>query len=129
MNSEVLKAKRANVDRVKEFSRNLKSFNEKVIKEQPKLPQAQEAVEIDKSKQKLESKRERAIQFAKQIPKPSIRTQKDEMSSKQHSEINDDFSSADPYSFVDETKFVELEARHNASKRQVDAIKKSLGLG
>lgn len=46
-------AKRANLERIKEFSKNLQSFNRQTISQQPKLPPAAEKHDIAVSEQKF----------------------------------------------------------------------------
>ena len=70
LNSQELLAKRANHERVKEFSRQLLAYNQKVLQAQRKLPRSSESSDIEKASQKLQSKRERAMQFAQGVPKP-----------------------------------------------------------
>ena len=47
LNNDVLLAKRANYERVKEFSKQLKDFNRSSLQEQRKLPYSSEVVGID----------------------------------------------------------------------------------
>ena len=72
LNSDELVAKRANLDRIKEFSKNLQNFNSEAIRQQPKLPPSSEKRDIALSQQKLNSNRQRAIEFAKNVPKPKV---------------------------------------------------------
>ena len=53
LNSDELVAKRANLERIKEFSKNLQSFNRQTISQQPKLPPAAEKRDIAISEQKF----------------------------------------------------------------------------
>lgn len=53
LNSDELVAKRANLERIKEFSKNLQSFNRQTISQQPKLPPAAEKHDIAVSEQKF----------------------------------------------------------------------------
>ena len=70
LGSAELQAKRANHERVKEFSRQLLAYNQKVLQQQRRLPRSSESSEIDRARDKADSKRERALQFAQNIPKP-----------------------------------------------------------
>ena len=73
MNTEILKAKRANAERIKDFSKQLQDFNKASLSEQRRLPQSSELSDVQVSKRRLESNRERAIQFSRGIPKPAIK--------------------------------------------------------
>lgn len=73
LNREDLIAKRANLDRVKEFSRNLHNYNRQVLSQAPKLPSASEKRDIRLSEQKYQSNRQKALEFAKSVPKPKVR--------------------------------------------------------
>ena len=142
LNTDELKAKRANLERVKEFSRNLHSFNKQSIRQQPKLPPSSEKRGIEISKQKMESRRQKALDFAKKIPKPKAsdntaiqRGVPSELSSYQHSDFDsqemEDFGDllmcSDPDAIA-EKKLQELEARHQQGKLQIEAIRKTMGL-
>ena len=72
MNSEELIAKRKNVDRIKEFSKQLKHFNKESLSNQPKLPSASEQSDLQIAKKKYESNRIRAMEYAKNVPKPKV---------------------------------------------------------
>ena len=131
LNSEELIAKRANAERIKEFSKNLRNFNSQMIGNQQKLPSGSESHEIDNAKKKILSARERALQFAKNIPKPKVN--KDSFKSVDDvTDLHDD----DGYMRVSyeqfgmeskQAKYLEdLEAKYMDSKRNVDAIKRQL---
>jgi hypothetical protein len=139
LNSEELQAKRANKERVKEFSSKLKSFNKDVLDNQRKLPQSSEMSDIEVSKKKMESRREKALQFAKNIPKPKVRHASfTGVAAAADGALADGESSlgagASGYledngiGVVENSALSELDAKHEANKRQVDAIKRSLGL-
>lgn len=118
-------AKRANLQRVKEFARNLKQYNDSALIQQPKLPAAAEQVEINKSMQKLVSKRNKALEFARNIPKPKPKpTVIDEVD---NSGI--DSTEKDVYGTFshDAQRLAELEMKHAEKRKQIDAIKKSMG--
>jgi hypothetical protein len=144
LNSEELIAKRANAERIKEFSRRLASYNRQVTSTQKKLPSAKEQAEMATNKSKIESKREKAREFAKNIPKPKVKTRlqpidnfndgaEDDDDCEQFMQL--DMNRGDISSFrgigiksENERRIDELHAKHADSRRQVDAIKKSLGL-
>ncbi len=131
LNSDELIAKRANAERIKEFSKNLRNFNSQMIGNQQKLPSGSESHDIDNAKKKILSARERALQFAKNIPKPKVN--KDSYKS-----VDDviDLHDDDGYMRVSyeqygmeskQAKYLEdLEAKYMDSKRNVDAIKRQL---
>jgi hypothetical protein len=126
LNTDELIAKRANLQRVKEFARNLKQYNDSTLIQQPKLPAAAEQVEINKSMQKLVSKRTKAIEFAKQIPKPKAKTSV-------ASEVDNsgiDVNEKDVYGTTndDAQRLAELEMKHEEKRRQIEAIKRSMGM-
>jgi len=145
------------LQRVKEFSKNLKHYNDKVLLAEPKLPSATEQHEIEKSKQKLTSARERALEFSRKVVVPTKPTRSSDASrttSGQARQTVDDLDIADDDSLdmnmhvtvnttsngnlkrVDSfglnnkqaNKLAELEALHEDRKRQVEAIKKSMGM-
>ena len=137
LNSEELVAKRANLDRVKEFSKNLQSYNRQAISQQPKLPSAAEKHDIRVSEQKFSSNRQKAIEFAKNVPKPKVASYpvkragrdgererySDEPS--MHAALGDMSLGAD---FQAESKIMELEAQHNNRRIQIEAIKRTMGM-
>jgi hypothetical protein len=154
-----LVAKRANADRIKEFSKQLQEFNSQVSQNQRKLPSATEQNDLVVAKGKQESKRERAAQFAKQIPKPKLEgvgrrksygdepTRKlgdgyDGMVGEYGGDENmmDYFDEENYYGAAgarnhhqhhhaaEPSKLEQLQAKHAQSKRQVDAIKASIGM-
>lgn len=114
MNTDELKAKRANVERIKEFSKNLKQFNKEMITQQPPPPEPE----------KEPSKRDKALAFAENIPKPKVKKPAEEKSESPIYDKGVVYSKADEQ----ERHINELEQKHLQSKRQVEAIKKSLGL-
>lgn len=162
LNSETLKAKRANKERVKEFSENLQKFNKAEIRAHKKLPSSVESRDLELSTIKQMSKRERALEYGKKVPRPkasdasTITSKGDDYGQGNHgdagkkrgnfeSKLNviydeedwnakddmadDEFLEApDPsgLAFSAANKLSELEAKHNNSKRQIDAIKRSL---
>ncbi|RYH31158.1 DUF4591 domain-containing protein [archaeon] len=154
LNSQELIAKRKNIDRIKEFSKQLRKVNHEQISQQKKLPAATEQEDLQKAKQKYSSARQRALDFSKHIPKPSggqkdkddgdydldndeydmqdtrvshsaghaptksIRRQRQKEESAQQRYRNEDDEAA--------ARLLELEARHQHGKAQVEAIKKAL---
>ena len=130
LNTEELIAKRANLDRVKEFAKNLHNFNHEHLRNQKKLPPSNEKNEMEIAHKKLESKRQKAIDFAKNIPKPKIPAAKDACGKQR----GDDEESAGMSNFdmgegyEEELKLHELEAKHVNSKRQIEAIRKAMGM-
>jgi hypothetical protein len=118
LNTEELVAKRANAERIKEFSKNLKQFNKQAM---PK----REA--DDPGPQAEPSKRDRAKQFAQNIPKPKVRAEvsRDYVGSDKAGAMTNVGMSAAP---AEANRLDELTSKHMQSKKQVDAIKKSLGL-
>jgi hypothetical protein len=126
LNSDELVAKRANADRVKEFSKNLKHFNKQSLGNQKKVPSGQELVQASVAKSKVDSKREKMLEFAKNIPKPKIKPDlKAPEFEHGYMMAPDKFGMP----FEDASKLQELEAKHIESQAQVEAIKKSLGMG
>jgi len=126
LNSEELKAKRANANRVKEFSKNLQQYNKQSILNQRKIPSGNEVAQIKVSKQKMESKLERMKAFARdKIPKPKQReTYKKEDFEHGYMTAADEFG----MSHEEATNLQELEVKHKESQAQVEAIKRSLGM-
>jgi hypothetical protein len=70
LNTDTLKAKRANKERVKEFSKNLQEYNKGEIQAHKKLPASTESRDLELSSNKQQSKTERMKQYGKRIPKP-----------------------------------------------------------
>ena len=72
LNSDTLKAKRANKERVKEFSDNLQKYNKAEIEAHKKLPSSVESRDLELSINKQMSKREKALQYGKKVPRPKL---------------------------------------------------------
>eukprot|EP01033_Poteriospumella_lacustris_P001653 gene1653-1205_t len=73
LNTDELIAKRKNLDRIKEFSKQLRQVNADILTQQPKLPSATEQNDLQIARQKYESTRQRALEFAKSnVPKPKV---------------------------------------------------------
>jgi hypothetical protein len=163
LNNDALLAKRANAERVKEFSKQLKDFNRNVLQEQRKLPYSSEAVGIEITKKRLESNRERALQFAKQVPKPKAKggaegagatavgprgRDYDDYGNGRGGrgggggngygdDDDDDDAYDDSYvvapekfgpSYESATRLQELQAKHNDNRRNIQSLKKALGV-
>lgn len=71
---------------------------------------------------KEESKKEKALQYAQNIPKPKVKTD-----SKQ-SNVNEGKNIGMVSEAVEVSRLDELTSKHLQNKKQVEAIKKSLGL-
>lgn len=167
LNTDTLKAKRANKERVKEFSKNLQEYNKSEIQAHKKLPASTESRDLELSSNKQQSKTERMKQYGKRIPKPKG-SDASTVSSKQtgaasgipqpsrggrggpfQSKLNsiyddeewnakDDMmddseqylAAPDPSGMEMATanKIDELEAKRGDSRRQIEAIKRSLKL-
>lgn len=117
LNTTELVAKRANAERIKQFSKNLNDFNRVNIKNNISASE-KEAIK----KVKVLSNREKALQFAQNVPKPKVIESKAVSSNGNKLERNIGVSS------IQTSKIDELTSRHQQSKKQVDAIKKSMGL-
>lgn len=133
LNTDILKAKRANADRIKDFSKQLNDFNKVSLGDQRRLPYSSEASGVQISKKKLESNRERAMQFAKNIPRPVVKG-KEMKSSDGDGDDEDDMAdrlmSGSDYGVIDQNAFKleELQAKHLESKRSIDAMRKQMGM-
>lgn len=69
--------------------------------------------------QKRDSKKEKAIQYAQNIPKPKVKAEPKPIESK---------NVGVPTEAVEVSRLDELTSKHLQSRKQVEAIKKSLGL-
>lgn len=155
LNTDELRAKRANADRVKEFAKNLQSVNRAALSQQKRLPSSEEAKGINISAVRLDSKRERALEFARHVPKPKVKSElsqggdavgddectdgelivaarrKGARAARTDNDDDDDYMAEHDVlggEFAAMSKLDELEARHQDSRRQVEAIKRSLGM-
>ena len=143
MNSDELKAKRANSDRVKEFSKKLLNYN----KEHSKIAAEREKDDMNVNSEKNPSAREKALEFAKNIPKPKIKlVPRDGRHGRQLAHRDDDYGSFDEENCLGEgigevdefeyllrngsnrSKLEELQAKHGENKKKSEAIKRSLGI-
>lgn len=140
LNTDELVAKRKNAERIKQFSKQLRSFNKDAISAAPKLPSAVEQNDLNVARQKYESKRQKAIEFARQIPKPAIPVdpvaiESDEIAANSlplpsSSRGNTAMAAHGPRIDQDamvSAKIQELQAKHEQSKVKMAAIKKSMG--
>lgn len=145
LNTEELKAKRANAERVKEFSKNLNSFNKQQIREAA-TENCSNLSDRQTKAAEPKSSRDRAKEFSKLIPKPRVqRTPVVQGPLKQHTESNDGYgTAAEEYCISTDheinllgipnnaiggnSRLQELQMKHGENKKKVDAIKKSLGL-
>ena len=112
-------AKRANAERIKQFSKNLNDFNRVSINKGNINADEKEA----NNRVKILSKREKALKFAQQVPKPKVNENRTIVAQNIKAERNNVGVSCVPTSRIDE-----LTSRHQQSKKQVEAIKKSMGL-
>jgi hypothetical protein len=155
LNTDELKAKRANADRIREFSKKLRDFNKEAITVRAPSP-------IDTNtphpRHIEQSARSRALEFAKNVPKPKIRKEQNilvhgDTGSAEKDKNNYGSVAEENYlswdhnaeSFGDDSglnaamaavlgggkgggRLHELEQKHGDNQRKVDAIKRSLGL-
>jgi hypothetical protein len=133
-----LVAKRSNAARVKEFANNLKKFNEKAILQAPKKISAVEEQDIVKAQLAGDSKRLKALEFAKNIPLPKSKSPSHEdknrriddgMDDIMNSNYGENHDSSAYRNLVDanpsvESKLAELEAKHRENVKKVEAIAK-----
>lgn len=134
LNSAELIAKRANVERIKEFAKNLHEYNRNTLLQQKKLPASTEVREIVLDKMKHESKRNKALEFAKQIPKPKIGREQDGKmkNSMQRVDEEDDYMTANDefgFGYKEFSKIQSLEVKHEESRKQVEAIRRAMCMG
>jgi hypothetical protein len=135
LNTDALIAKRANLERIKQFSKNLNTHNRDNMEVAPKAPKSSQSSEMVINRKKLESKRERALQFAKNVPKPKLKAQQEyECGTYDDDGYDDGFgmgkqsAAPDLYGMEHEhaSRLDDLEAKHNDAKAQVEAIKRSM---
>lgn len=114
LNTSELIAKRANAERIKQFSKNLHEFNKANIKQGISADEKLALRNV-----KAPSKRDKALQFAQNVPKPKVNVPK----------ANDNVPKRNVGVSVEKaSKLDELTSRHQQSRKQVEAIKKSMGL-
>lgn len=71
MNTSELLAKRANLQRIKDFARQLKDFNKSTLDpSKPRYLEGRRARQVEIARKFQESKVARAAEFAKHVPKP-----------------------------------------------------------
>jgi Jhy protein len=138
LNTDELKAKRANRERVKTFAKNLHEYNQNVIDHTRLVSISNDCADGERAKKILQienSARQRALDFAKGVPKPRIAVIKNEVNESNIIKINsiatlqrakDNLVTADEDRRM--SKILELESRHTFDKQKVNHIKKSMGL-
>ncbi len=127
--TDELVAKRANLDRIKEFSKNLKNFNQESLQQQRKLPAPMEKADMVISAKKQESGRQRALEFARNIPKPKVASSKSAGSDKYDGAcdgLNIGMEMGDDY--AEDAKLQELESKHVQKRAQIEAIRRQMGI-
>ena len=107
LDTEELQKKRANMEKVRTFSKNLTALNREIIARQP---QAQPTASV------ATSKVDRAKDYSKSVPRPRPRRVLTEMS----------VESKVPNKEMDQLSL--LEAEHQDRRRQAAAIRAELGL-
>jgi Jhy protein len=144
LNNDALIVKRANAERIKEFSRKLKDYNRSALETQRRLPNASEALSIEVTKKRLESNRERALNFAKNVPKPKVKTSSGSGGDEEQTGARGGVGCGENYgdddedhllapdefgtSFEEAARLQELQAKHQESRRKIEAIKRSMGI-
>lgn len=164
LNTDTLRAKRANKERVKEFSKNLQEYNKNEIQTHKKLPNSIESRDLELSSARQQSKAEKMKQYGKSIPKPkgsdastittkhtgaanannpsqdrgAFRSKLDSIYDDDEWNAKDDMmddseqylAAPDPsgMEMAAANKIDELEAKRGDSRRQIEAIKRSLKL-
>jgi hypothetical protein len=149
LNSDVLVVKRANQQRIKEFSKQLKDFNRAEIRQHAAGKDGGEAGE----KGQALSKRDKALQYGKQVRSKVAANQEAEREAAKQAQMIANKRRVDPFSEDDwagnQTNYdddyvqapdptgqayekarqiEELDSKHNDAKRQIDAIKRALKL-
>jgi hypothetical protein len=134
LNTDELIAKRKNADRIKEFSKQLRHFNQDVITQQPKKPSAIEENDINIAKSKQDSTRQRALEFARNVPKPKVAPSNPVIhvpARQSRSSDSNRVESAGLYmddDAMEAAKLQELERKHEQNRAKMDAIRKSMAL-
>ena len=95
LNREDLVCKRANLERIKEFSKKLQHFNKELLSKKSKLPPSSEKHDIQISEQKFSSNRQKAIEFSKNIPKPKVKSRDSNDDGKHRTIKNNDYDNGD----------------------------------
>jgi hypothetical protein len=121
LNADHLVEKRANKERVKEFSKNLHNINKKIHRDgEKKTRKPEEKTEL--------SSREKAQEYAKRVPRPRRRVVEEPEPQFDDRNLGDGEYGEE----VELSALEELEMKHNAARREVDAIRKDMkgrGLG
>ena len=126
LDSDELKAKRANAQRVKEFSKNLHNYNRQALRMSKKAPSTQEASSMAQSKAVSSSKLERMKEFSRNVPKPKVKSRP-----MVQGVMQDNYMTAQDECGMEHgaaIRMQELEAKHEESEAQLNAIKRSLGM-
>lgn len=128
LNSEELLMKKANIERVREFSRNLRTINVKQTESAKKKPVI-DVKELGKEK----STREKALEFAKKVPKPKTvaKAQSPKEPTPEQPPAQNTNTSARTYTRKGErepqlSSLEELETLHFQSRQQAAEIRRSL---
>jgi hypothetical protein len=116
LNADHLVEKRANKERVKEFSKNLHNINAKICKD------AGKKTRLPSDEQKELSSREKAQQYAKRVPRPRRRVVEEPEQQFDDRNLGDGEYGEE----VELSALEELEMKHNAARREVDAIRKEM---
>ena len=130
LNSEHLIAKRANQQRIKDFSRNLRAINQRVI--------TQNRHKSRKEKPKMLSTRDKARMYAENIPKPQGfikntpltrigRKENSDFNGKNHYEDNENDVDDENWGRGEMSQLDQLEMEHQSSRYNVDAIRREYG--
>ena len=125
-------AKRANLDRVKEFSKNLKNFNTENLRFQSKLPAAGEKNDMTLALKKMDSSRQKAIEYGRSVPKPTklmqggVYAHAQQRAAPRGEQTNVGLEQDEDYMEI--ARREELEAKHLANKAQIEAMKRQMGL-
>ncbi len=138
LNTEELKAKRANADRIKEFSKKLDSYNKEQIKSTRREDDGDTGTRLNKAE--VKSSREKALEFAKNVPKPKLRPRELVAQEPKASEDNgygsieeencvwNDDGLGEFADLIGGSRLQELQTKHGENRKKADAIKRSLGL-
>lgn len=115
------------MERIKDFSKKLNEYNRSTLFQQRKNVPSDEHRSIELSKQKLESKRQKAIDFARNIPKPKTNKKGLNHNINYATHESDHLYEND---FIDEDsrRLLELQEKHDLNKAKIETIKKSMGL-
>jgi len=117
-------SQRENLQRVKEFSKQLREYNARAAAVKPL------AQDLPDHSKELSS-RDKALEFARSIPKPKLKpptpaTKKLQGRTGRRSEGGEEQVEEEPMGLA-RSKLDELEVEHETARKQVEAIKRSLG--